>query len=116
VKASNQIPSELSHHFGINSDPLRKQQIEDMHTTEAQRRDEQGGGTGSIADKTQLNYEMQPPPHIRDPVMRDHFDAGWKQGWIAAQRDAAMRQAAEKQPEPQRQQEQPYQPTPQPHR
>ncbi len=108
--APDQVPS-LRRDFTM-TDPLVRAQYQDLAKTEAQRREEQGGRSGGMADHTRATYEMHPPQHIREPVLRAHYNAGW----MAAQRAHAMAQAAQHQPQPEHQQAHVYQPTYQPRR
>lgn len=95
--------------FAANSEPernamLRAQRL-DMAKTEAERRREQSRGdkgeqTGnggsqnqqrmsSMVQKGASKPSLTPPPHIRDPVDRQHFN----EAWMLEKRDAALARA-----------------------
>jgi hypothetical protein len=84
------IPTEnlpqLSRDFSVSRDLMVAKQIRDLDKTEAQRRGEQSGGNSS-ADKP--DHLMQPPPEVRNPVIRSEFEGRW----LAAQRDAVLVQS-----------------------
>lgn len=74
----------LSREFDLYRDPLIARQLADLHLTEAQRREAAAAGASEKREK--------PEPALRPSGdMRTHGD---REGWLAAQRDAAFARLA----------------------
>lgn len=84
----SQVPK-LWQEFRRNHDPYAAAQMDDLHKTEKQRRDEQEERNSSMIEKEKLTLEPKPPREIAQEVDAKLFN----QQWLAEQRDAAFQKA-----------------------
>lgn len=88
----DQVPP-LRREFDLSRSEYIKRQMLAMEKTEAERRKESTERGSDMVGKGTASPALKPPPKIRDPVDREHFNTGWLQ----EQRDAALAQHREPQ-------------------
>lgn len=100
LASTAQALPQLRRAFDRNRDPLIRRELLDQQKTETERREESARRGHFIARNKQDKPEpaLKPPRHLRGDADRE--------GWLLAQRDAAMARAATKEtkPEPDREQ------------
>lgn len=83
--APDKVPK-VRRQFDLSRDEYTRRQLLAM---EAEQQQQSGGRGSGMVQAGVPHYLLHPPPHIRDPVNRDLFNAQW----LAEQRDAALNQA-----------------------